>query len=209
MLVRPGHEVLWEVNSSQPVRSLHVGGTLRFATDRDTRLDVGLIKVQAGEDTSEDGFNCDAHLSERDPAQPRPALLVGTQEQRVDAKHTAHIRLMYFDRMDQQSCPAIVDCGGRLEFHGAELNRTWLKLGAPTKRGDATVTLSEEVTGWRLGDHVFLTGNTRQIKREKTFRTSVRDNMQTEERTVRAIDGTHLTLGKPLDGVGHSTWQPA
>ena len=199
VLILPTHTVTYDTVSTAPIRSLHIGGTLTFATDRDTRLDVGLIKIQPGEDTSEEGFNCDAHLPDPDPSQPKPALLVGTAAQPVDAQHTALIRLVYFDGMDRQSLPAIVDCGGRMEFHGAKMNRTWVKLGAPAKKGDETITLAEQVTGWRTGDHVFLTGTTRQIKREKTFRTSVRDNTQTEERTVRAISGTKLTLDKPLD----------
>src|SRR5438128_1365441 len=60
--IRSGHEVTYDVKSDLAIRSIHVAGALRFARDRDTRLDVGLIKIQAGEDASEDGFNCDAHL---------------------------------------------------------------------------------------------------------------------------------------------------
>src|ERR1051325_8601472 len=62
VLVRPGHTVLYDVVSDQALRGVYVGGTLRFATDRDTRLDTGVIKVQAGEDCVEDGFTCDVHL---------------------------------------------------------------------------------------------------------------------------------------------------
>ncbi|MEO6742559.1 MAG: G8 domain-containing protein [Chthoniobacteraceae bacterium] len=199
VLIRPAHTVTYDIISTAPIRSLHIGGTLTFATDRDTRLDAGLIKIQPGEDTGEEGFNCDAHLPEPDISQPKPALLVGTAAQPVDARHTALIRLTYFEGMDRQSLPAIVDCGGRMEFHGAEMSRTWLKLGAPAKKGDSDITLAEAVKGWRTGDHIFLTGTTRQIKREKTFRTSVRDSTQTEERTVRGLSGTKLTLDKPLD----------
>ena len=62
--VRQGHTVVYDVRSERPIRSIHVAGTLTFAPDRDTRLDVGLIKIQPGEDASEDGFDCDAHLPE-------------------------------------------------------------------------------------------------------------------------------------------------
>src|SRR5204863_8518232 len=148
--------------------------------DPGPRLDVGLIKIQAGEDVSEEGFDCEAHLVTPAPDAPRATLLVGAPEQPVDATHTALIRLTWFEGMDKQSCPAIVDCGGRMEFHGAPLNRTWVKLGAPAKKGDTTISLDEPVTGWRVGDRVFLTGTTRQIKHEKTFRLTVRDNTQTE-----------------------------
>jgi len=197
--VRAGHAVTYDLKSEQALRAVFIAGTLSFAHDRDTQLNVGLIKIQPGDDTSEEGFSCDAHLPEADPSQPKPALEVGTAAQPVDAKHTALIRLTYFDGMDKGSCPAIVDCGGRMEFHGAAMNRTWVKLGAPAMKGDTVITLAESVTGWRVGDRVFLTGTTRQIKREKTFRTSVRDNTQTEERIVRAIAGTQLTLDEPLE----------
>ncbi len=59
--VREGHRVLYDRNSDQPIRSIHVASVLEFARDRDTRLDVGLIKVQAGDDDSENGFACDDH----------------------------------------------------------------------------------------------------------------------------------------------------
>src|SRR6202030_1640438 len=67
--VRTGHTVTYDVSSDQAIRLIHVAGTLRFAPDRDTRLDVGLIKIQAGDDASENGFDCDAHAgSGPDPA---------------------------------------------------------------------------------------------------------------------------------------------
>ena len=83
VLVRPGHEVLYDVVSDQAIRAIYVGGTLRFATDRSTRLDVGLIKIQAGEDCVEDGFTCDVHLQEPDPKEARPALEVGSVDRPV------------------------------------------------------------------------------------------------------------------------------
>src|SRR4051812_2027946 len=43
--VRQGHAVTYDLKSDQVIRSIHVAGTLRFAYDRDTRLDVGLIKI--------------------------------------------------------------------------------------------------------------------------------------------------------------------
>lgn len=196
--IRGGHRVVYDVDSRQAMRTVFVAGTLTFASDRDTCLEVGLLKIQPGNNTTEDGFDCDAHLPEVDPSQPKPALEVGTAEHPIDANHTALIRLVYFEGMDKESCPAIVDCGGRMEFHGAELNHTWVKLGAPAKVGDTVITLAESVTGWRVGDRVFLTATTRQSKEYKTFRPTVRDNTQTEERLVRAVNGTTLTLDQPL-----------
>ncbi len=198
VLVREGHTVVYDVRSEQAIRSLHIGGVLTFATDKDTRLDVGLIKIQPGADTREEGFDCDAHLADLDPSKPRPALEVGTAQKPIAGGRTALIRLVYMAGMDRQSCPAIVCCGGRMDFHGAAMNRTWVKLGSAVKAGDRDVTLAEAVTGWRVGDRVILTATTRQNKVKKTFRPSTRDDSQTEERIIQAINGAKLTLDKPL-----------
>jgi hypothetical protein len=186
------------VLSDRPIRFLHIAGALTFARDRDTRLTAGLIKIQPGDNASEDGFDCDAHLPAPDTGRPRPALEVGTSDQPISAKHTAVLRLVYFDGMDRQSCPAIICCGGRMDFHGALMDRTWLKLGATAKAGDAIVVLAEAVPGWKAGDRLIVTATTRQNKVKKTFRPSVRDNTQTEERTIRALDGARVILDQPL-----------
>src|SRR4051795_7723121 len=55
--VRTDHRVVYDVQSDVAIRSIHVAGTLTFAADRDTRLGVGLIKIQSGEEFSENGFD--------------------------------------------------------------------------------------------------------------------------------------------------------
>jgi hypothetical protein len=37
-------------------------------------LAVGLLKVQPGENTAEEGFDCDAHLETPKEGEPKPAL---------------------------------------------------------------------------------------------------------------------------------------
>src|SRR5262249_20428237 len=78
--VRPDHAVVYDLSEGPAVRLIHVAGTLTFARDRNTRLDVGLIKIQAGE-VREDGFDCEAHLREPEAGRPRPALEVGTADE--------------------------------------------------------------------------------------------------------------------------------
>src|SRR5437870_3810614 len=102
--IRTGHRVLYDLNSDQAIRSIHVAGSLAFAPDRDTRLDVGLIKIQPGDDASEDGFDCDAHQMADAPA-VRPVLEVGTPDRPVEVGKTALIRLVHIDGMDRESCP--------------------------------------------------------------------------------------------------------
>jgi hypothetical protein len=192
VLIRPGHTIVYDIVSEQAIRSVHIAGTLTFARDRDTRLDVGLIKIQASEDTGEGGFDCDAHVMDAEPGKPRPALEVGTPNQPIDPRHTAVIRLVYQSGMDRQSCPAIVCCGGRMDFHGTPMNRTWVKLGATARKGATTVTLAEPVSGWRVGDRVILTST-------KLTRDDGRGKQSTEERTITALADLAITLDQPLE----------
>jgi hypothetical protein len=200
--IRADHRVVYDLRTSPPIRSIHVAGTLTFATNRDTCLDVGLIKIQAGDDASENGFDCDAHLPTAEPAEPRPTLQVGSPAHPIDARHTAQIRLVHFDGMDKESCPAIVCCGGRMDFHGAPVSRTWIKLGATASAGDKVITLSEPVSGWRAGDRVIITATARDRGLRNAARPDVEspalDEPLTEERTIKAIGGTTLTLDRPL-----------
>ncbi len=189
VLIRPGHRIVYDVKSEEPIRAINVAGTLSFATDRDTLLAVGLIKIQDSEKYTEEGFDCEAHLTEPDPNKDRPALEVGTPTQPIGAKHTATIRLVYIEGMDRQSCPAIVCCGGRMDFHGAPLSRTWVKLGNTAKKGDVSITLGEPVTGWRAGDRLIVTA---------TGNPDYHRDAQTEERTIRAISDRTITLDRPV-----------
>lgn len=188
--IRTGHRVEYDVKSDQVIRSVHIAGTLSFARNRDTRLDVGLIKIQAGDDASENGFDCDAHMPASDPGSARPALEVGTPDRPMPAGHTALIRLTYVEGLDRQSCPAIVCCGGRMDFHGAPLSRTWVKLDDTAKAGDNAVSLTEKVSGWRAGDRILVTATQRAYRKKGSF---------SETRILKAIDGTRLTLDKPLE----------
>ena len=198
VLIRTGHTVTYDVDSSETIRLLRIAGTLSFAPNKDTRLEVGLIRIQAGEDFSEEGFDCEMHLMTPPEGAVRPALEVGTQAAPVEAGKSARIRLVAQEGMDKETSPGIVCCAGRMEFHGAPLSRTWLKLGTPAKAGDTSVTLSEAVTGWRSGDRLILTATTRQSKEKKTFVASVVDRTQTEERVLTGVSGAILTLDKPL-----------
>jgi hypothetical protein len=189
ILIRPGHRVTYASSSDKPYRSIHVGGTLAIDPDCDTLLAVGLLKIQPGESCVEDGFDCDAHMESPKDGEPKPALEVGTPESPI--RKLAIIRLHYFEGMNKETLPAIICCGGRMDFHGRPMNRTWLKLGADLRKGDSTVTLSEAVTGWQVGDKVIITGT-----KDPAERDAVR---YTEERTIQAIDGAKIVLDKPLE----------
>jgi hypothetical protein len=198
--VRPGHSVTYDVADGPAIRFIHVAGTLSFARNKSTRLEVGLIVIQPGEEpASENGFDCDGHAPEIGAGQARPALEIGTPQQPLPDKVTATIRLKYFDGQDKESCPAIVCCGGRMDLHGAPLNLTWLKLGADAKSGTRSVVVADKVAGWKAGDRVLVTasgphteGGTRRPGAKN------RVEVRTEVCFLKAIDGTTLTLDEPL-----------
>jgi hypothetical protein len=197
--VRTGHTVLYDLKADQVIRSIHVAGTLTFARDKDTRLDVGLIKIQPGDDAGEDGFDCDAHAGPHEAGKPRPALEVGTADQPIQVGHSARIRLTYVNGLDRQSCPAIVCCGGRMDFHGAPMDRTWVRLGATARKGDNIITLSGQVTGWKVGDRIIITMTGIAPTSGYPHPGPEPKGTTTEERSIRAIEGTELTLSAPLE----------
>ena len=190
VLIRAGHRVVYDVQAPHVIRGINVAGTLVFATDQDTLLSVGLLKIQAGDDYSEDGFDCDSHTMPN-KAGPQPALIVGTPEKPIAAGRTARIRLVYVEGMHKESCPALICCGGRMDFHGTPMPRTWVKLGTSAQAGDTALSLAEPVPGWKAGDHILVTG------------TDTHGNAKTrsyvEERTIRSVEGSQLTFAKPLE----------
>jgi hypothetical protein len=191
VLIREGHSIVYDVKSDAVIRGLNIAGALSFSTEKDTVLNVGLIKVQPGDEYSEDGFDCDGHAITGDSAKPKPALEVGTFDRPIAVGKTALIRLHYVEGMNKETCPAIVCCGGAMDFHGQPLNRTWVKLGSSAKAGDNWVILGEPVTGWKVGDRVIVTAT--------QTHGSAKTESRTEERIIASIDGSKLALDKPLD----------
>ena len=80
--VRTGHVVTYDIAATDAFRLLHVAGTLNFSRQKNTRLEVGLIKVEPGETTTEDGFNCHEETSPVASSGPRPVLEIGTADRR-------------------------------------------------------------------------------------------------------------------------------
>ena len=73
--------------------------------------------------------------------------------------------------------------GGKLEIIG-ERRVSWSQLGASIAKGSNTITLKENVD-WRVGERVVIAS-------------SAMDPSQAEERTIKAVSGSSVTLDKPL-----------
>jgi hypothetical protein len=193
--VRPGHTVLYDLKSDEVIRSIHCGGTLTFARDRDTVLNVGLIKIQPGEDASENGFDCDAHPSPaagRDLREPgAPALEVGTPADPIPPGRSAVIRLHYVNGLDKEACPAVVCCGGRMDLHGAPMARTWVKIGQMARAGEPKIVLPYPTEGWKVGDRIVVVGTSRQVgylgTRKLPTTDTLRPTASTEERVITGM----------------------
>lgn len=203
VLVARGTDVTYDVASPDVLRLVHVVGTLRFARQRDTELNVALLKVQDSDTCSEGGFACDLPgvNAAGEPNQARsgklPLLEVGTLESPIPAGVTACIRLHYLDGMSKDDAPALVCCSGRLELHGAPLSRTWTKLAAAAQPGDTSLRLDEPVSGWRVGDEVIVTGS-KKVARHRTYREGGAAP-GTEERRIVRSEGAMVYLDRPLE----------
>jgi hypothetical protein len=200
--IRSAHRVVYDVASDAVIRAVHVAGALSFANDRDTKLTVGVLNITPGDAFVEDSaMNCHADATPKASATV-PTLEIGTADAPIPANHTATIRLAYVDGLDKDSYPALVTCGGRIDLHGAPMNRTWVKLGFTAEVGEDRVFLNEPVTGWKPGDRVLITATSRQIIYTDTYTKSVADAPRSEERVIKSIDTHHgkmrLQLDRPL-----------
>lgn len=199
--IQEGHAVTYDLASDQVIRSIHIAGSLTFARDRNTKLCVGLIKIQPGTDASENGFNCDAHPPVVDPNKPRPALEMGSAISPIPAQFSSIIRLTYVEGLDKETCPAIICCAGRLDLHGAPLANTWVKLFTTVKPGEKAVTVQGDITGWRAGDRLIVTATYHPDGNEKTpvlLKTSQTEVRQLESLRGREERSATIKLDKPL-----------
>jgi len=198
VLVRSQHKVRYDVESESVIRSIHVSGCLTFATDKNTRLDVGLLRVEAGDTVVEEGFDCGVHHTAAHTG-PTPELLIGTDEIPIESGRKCLIRLHAISGTDPASWPAIVCCGGRMEIHGAPLNRTWVKLSRTADVGASRLFLADAVEGWNHGDMLVITGTARQEPSAGVQTEHVTDRPMSEIRylsTVRdAASGASMTSG--------------
>lgn len=201
VLVRRGHRVVYDSAADAVIRSVHIGGTLTFSTDRDTLLCAGLIRIAPEDECREEGFDCHAPAPEKSGG-TEAALEVGIASEPVPAKHRAVIRLTYIAGMDKQSFPALVACGGRMDLHGAPLSHSWVKLKSSAARDSTEVELAETVAGWKAGDQVlFPTTEMSEFYQQRDGRRvipSVLDDTETETGEIAAVGREGLLLKAPL-----------
>jgi hypothetical protein len=109
-------------------------------------------------------------------------LDVGTQRDPIPSSVTATLLL---DAVKEGSAGIFVMDMGRLEIHGAPMDRTFAKLAADAPKGSTTVKVADDLS-WRVGDHIVITS------------TSLFPS-ETEENYIAGISGREITLAKPLN----------
>lgn len=186
--IRTGHEVLYDVESDAAIRAIHVAGSLSFATDRDTRLDVGLIRIEAGDEWKEARLDCHDLPAKPVTGAALPKLEIGSAEKPVEAGHRALVRLVYFEGDDRDCLPAIVCSAGQMDIHGARLERTWVKLAEPAATDETQLYLADSIDGWREGDRIVITATNRQKPFNGNSTDHVTERPASEEAIIAAFE---------------------
>jgi hypothetical protein len=154
------------------------GGMLRFSTTAHTLLRVGTLIVL-----------------------PRGSLEVGTPASPVEPWASAQIVIA--DRATDpvtdpdQFGTGLVVIDGTVTIHGAVKSPTFVRTAIEPRAGHTTVAFERPVTGWEVGDRIFLP-DTRQVPADHWFNPGYA--LQVEERTIFSIaaDGRSIVLSSPL-----------
>ena len=178
-IVSIGHSVLFDsATGNVDVIGIEAGGRLRFATALTTQLRVGTLMVLPG-----------------------GTLEVGTPSDPVIASVRAEIiiknKALNTSADPDQFGTGLLAIDGTVTMHGAAKSPTFVRTAAEPGAGNSQVTLERAVSGWQVGDRVFLP-DTRQTPTDKWFDPSWALNV--EERTIQSIsaDGRSITLSSAL-----------
>ncbi len=154
-----------------------IHGSLDFSTTTSTRLWAGEVMVYA------DG-----------------SLYVGDQANPIPANLTAEI-VIAGKGLNTTTDPKQFGTGlivtGAIVMHGSVKTPTFVRTATEPRAGNTTIALAQSVTGWQVGDRIFLP-DTRQVGENDKFNQNY--VLQVEERTIQNIspDGRTITLSSAL-----------
>jgi PKD repeat protein len=187
--VDPGHVVTID-NTAAVAYTIAVHGTLRFNPSVNTRLKVTNLMVMG--DHGMPSMTTVGYLE------------VGTAAAPIAANVTAEIIIANASTGGGVADPEQFGTGilnfGKMTMHGSAMDPTWLRVAAEPRAGHTTLTLSQPVSGWRVGDRLMLP-DTRHIKWNETPSGSWTNlQNQWEERTIQSIspDNHTVTLNSAL-----------
>ncbi|MCB0277644.1 MAG: hypothetical protein KDI06_22705, partial [Calditrichaeota bacterium] len=197
VVVDSGHVVIYDANSSAEVRMIHIRGKLEFTRSHDTRLDVGVIIISSRE-TVDVNADCSYRQNGARWDESLPTLEIGTFKNPIPRGINATIQLKYFTDMDADCAPGIMNHAGRMDIHGAPLNYTWVKLANSEHAGSTVLNLQENVSDWRPGDKIVITGTGKPDNWHQTGSLLTNGQSESEERTIVSVSGSAVTIDRPL-----------
>ncbi len=172
-IVMVRHTVAYDSSTGiADVIGIDVSANLQFRTDIPTRLQVGVMKVYAG-----------------------GALTIGTETNPVSPSVTAELvirdRAINLASDPDQFGTGLISHNGIVTMHGAAKTPTWIRVAVEPRAGHTTVSLEQPVTGWRVGDRIFLP-DTRQVPTDHWFNPNY--PLHIEERTIQGISADRKTM---------------
>jgi hypothetical protein len=173
------HVVVYDSTTGNPdTIGIGIGGILRFSTTQSTMLRVANLLVQ-----------------------PNGALEVGTASTPIPEHLTAEIiiknKALNTTIDPDQYGTSLLSIDGNVTMHGAVKTPTFARVSVEPRVGHATLTLDQPVSGWRVGDRLFVP-DSRQVDENNKFNANYA--LQMEEVSVQSIsaDGRTITISPSL-----------
>ena len=171
-IVAISHVVTYDTTAGiADVIGVSTGGILRFRTDINTRLQVGVLLVMPG-----------------------GVLEVGTATTPVQPTVTAEIVIRNRALGTVTSDPdqygtGLLSVDGTVTMHGAVKSPTWVRVTQAPSAGATSITLETPVTGWRVGDKFVLPDSRQRPNSDDRI-----TYQQLETRTISSISGDGRTI---------------
>ena len=165
VLIPEAHSVTLDRELASELEWLRLNGELRFATDRDTELRVDTLVTAPGS-----------------------RLEIGTAEQPVQSNVQA--RIVFADRgpLTVENDPLLMGRGailhGTTRIHGAAKTSA-VTAAIDPKRGDREIVLTDQPSGWSVGDQLVIAGTRPDGGGDETV-------------VIQSIEGSRILLEAPL-----------
>ena len=170
VLIKEGVAVTYNDESDARLETIRVDGSLKFASNTDTKLLVDTFVVA-----------------------PDGQLEIGSKDNPVDAGVKTQIIFTADGAIDKAADPTLLSRGlishGKARIYGADKTK-FLTLQKEVAAGDDVLVLNGPPKGWQVGDQIVLGGT------DHKYGQSDEDNsrFQDEELTITKIDGNRVSF---------------
>ncbi|WDI32097.1 Ig-like domain-containing protein [Hyphococcus flavus] len=178
VLIPEGIEVAYDGQSAVSLFTVRVDGSLDFATDANTFMEVDTLVVAPG-----------------------GKMTIGTVDNPVAADVETIIQIADNGPIDTSWDPMLFSRGvishGDVQIHGAE-KTSFLKVASDPMAGDTSLSLESPPDGWKVGDKLVLTGTHLTEADTGDWGEPHPDTSQDEELVITRIDGNVIHFDRPL-----------